>query len=217
MPCPGRQIGKVGGLKSHGSQEQCGFESRPGYHSLMDVTQVSALPGQAEPGQASPGQADPGQAAPGRTGTKHAGPQHEEPTASTPVPVETGRATPNQLRPKPPVTEEDSGDASRRTRLANERTYLAWWRTGLTAFAVSVGAGKLVPVLAGDQSWTYQVLGIAFAVLGSLCILYAFIRQREVERAISRGSYTGPDQKFVALLSVLGVLLGAGLVVALLF
>jgi uncharacterized membrane protein YidH (DUF202 family) len=26
-------------------------------------------------------------------------------------------------------------DASRRTRLANERTELAWWRTGLTALA----------------------------------------------------------------------------------
>jgi uncharacterized membrane protein YidH (DUF202 family) len=28
-------------------------------------------------------------------------------------------------------------DAIRRTRLANERTYLAWWRSGLTALAVS--------------------------------------------------------------------------------
>ena len=27
-------------------------------------------------------------------------------------------------------------DASRRTYLAGERTYLAWWRSGLTALAV---------------------------------------------------------------------------------
>lgn len=121
---------------------------------------------------------------------------------------------PEQLSATP--AQEDATDASRRTRLANERTYLAWWRTGLTAFAVSVGAGKLVPVLAGEQSWTYQVLGIAFAVLGSLCIFYAFIRQREVERAIDQGSYTGPDEKLIGLLSLLGVLLGVGLVVALL-
>ncbi len=39
------------------------------------------------------------------------------------------------------------GDATRRTHLANERTYLAWWRTGLAALAVSLGAGKLVPPL----------------------------------------------------------------------
>jgi putative membrane protein len=42
---------------------------------------------------------------------------------------------------------DEARDATRRTRLANERTYLAWWRTGLTAFAVSLGAGKLVPAL----------------------------------------------------------------------
>lgn len=39
----------------------------------------------------------------------------------------------------------------RRTHLANERTYMARWRTGLTAFAVVLGAGKeallLVPVI----------------------------------------------------------------------
>ena len=36
------------------------------------------------------------------------------------------------------------GDAER-TRLANERTYLAWWRTGLTAF-LSRAATLAVPV-----------------------------------------------------------------------
>lgn len=36
-------------------------------------------------------------------------------------------------------------DALRRTRLASERTYLAWYRTGFTAFAVSIGVAKVVP------------------------------------------------------------------------
>ena len=39
---------------------------------------------------------------------------------------------------------EPSGDA-RRTSLANERTQLAWWRTGLTALAVALAVGRLVP------------------------------------------------------------------------
>ena len=38
-------------------------------------------------------------------------------------------------------------DATRRTRLAAERTYLAWWRSALGAFAVALAAGKLVPAL----------------------------------------------------------------------
>src|SRR5215208_1792549 len=42
------------------------------------------------------------------------------------------------------------GDASRRTRLASERTQLAWWRTGLTALAVGLAIGRVLPELAAD-------------------------------------------------------------------
>ena len=35
-------------------------------------------------------------------------------------------------------------DATRRTRLANERTYLAWWRTGLAALAVGLQRARAV-------------------------------------------------------------------------
>ncbi|HEV8450476.1 MAG TPA: DUF202 domain-containing protein, partial [Gaiellales bacterium] len=53
---------------------------------------------------------------------------------------------------------DDAQDATRRTRLANERTYLAWWRTGLTSLAVSLAAGKVVPQLSNAQrTWPYQV------------------------------------------------------------
>ena len=76
-------------------------------------------------------------------------------------------------------------DALRRTHLANERTYLAWWRTGLTAFAVALGAGKVVPALSDVRHWPYEVLGAGFAVLGLLFIAYASWRHREVQEAIA--------------------------------
>ena len=57
-------------------------------------------------------------------------------------------------------------DATRRTRLANERTYLAWWRTGLTSLAVGIGIGKLLPEHTSAASWPYEVVGAAFGVLG---------------------------------------------------
>jgi putative membrane protein len=47
---------------------------------------------------------------------------------------------------------DEARDATRRTRLASERTYLAWWRTGLTTLAVSVGTGKIVPELSGETA-----------------------------------------------------------------
>jgi putative membrane protein len=111
---------------------------------------------------------------------------------------------------------DEAGDATRRTRLANERTYLAWWRTGLTAFAASIGAGKLVPALAKGATWPYTVIGIGFAIVGAFCSGYAFWRYREVEGAVSRAGFAPPDERVVALLSGIGAALGVLLVVVLL-
>jgi putative membrane protein len=111
---------------------------------------------------------------------------------------------------------DDPRDATRRTRLANERTYLAWWRTGLTAFAVSIGSGKLVPALASGATWPYTVIGIGFAIVGAFCSGYAFWRYREVEEAVSRAEFAHPDERLVALLSGVGFALGVLLVVVLL-
>lgn len=111
---------------------------------------------------------------------------------------------------------DEAGDATRRTRLANERTFLAWWRTGLTAFAVSIGSGKLVPALASGVTWPYTAIGIGFAGLGVACCGYAFWRHREVEEAVSRGEFARPEERVIALLSAVGAALGILLVVVLL-
>jgi putative membrane protein len=111
---------------------------------------------------------------------------------------------------------DEGGDATRRTRLANERTYLAWWRTGLTAFAVSIGSGKLVPELASGATWPYTAIGIGFAAVGVFCAGYAFWRYREVDDAISRGEFARPGERLVGVLSGLGAALGILLVVVLL-
>ncbi len=79
------------------------------------------------------------------------------------------------------------GDATRRTRLATERTYLAWWRSGLTALAVGLAAGKIVPELSGGASWPYELLGVAYSLLGIAFIAYAHRRQQAVEAAVRRG------------------------------
>jgi putative membrane protein len=103
---------------------------------------------------------------------------------------------------------QEAGDATRRTRLANERTYLAWWRTGLAALAVSLGAGKLVPALTPGAQWPYTIVGVGFACVGVVFIGYAFVRHRRVERAISRGEFAPPEEAFITALAVVGVLLG---------
>ena len=109
----------------------------------------------------------------------------------------------------------ESRDATRRTRLANERTYLAWWRTGLTAIAVAFGAGKLVPEVTGGTQWPYEVIGIGFAVLGVLFIGYGFARQRRVESALAQGEYAPLDGIVALVFAAVGVLLAVATVVVL--
>jgi inner membrane protein YidH len=104
-------------------------------------------------------------------------------------------------------------DATRRTYLANERTYLAWWRTGLTAFAVALGAGKLVPALTDVRKWPYEVLGSGFAILGLLFISYASWRHRELQQAVARGEFVQPDKRLMAALALMGFALGVLLLV----
>ena len=108
---------------------------------------------------------------------------------------------------------DEAGDAARRTELANERTYLAWWRTGLTAFAVALGAGKLVPGLTDAPTAPWIVVGGGFAVLGILLIAYSFRRHRMVERAVARGESSRPDEGVMGFLAAAGVVLGVAILV----
>ena len=104
-------------------------------------------------------------------------------------------------------------DATRRTRLAGERTYLAWWRTGLTTIAVSLAAGRLVPELSSGASWPYEVIGVAFGAVGMLLIAYAYLRQKRVEEALARGEYAPFDTRAGLAFAALGMLLGAATIV----
>jgi uncharacterized membrane protein YidH (DUF202 family) len=86
-------------------------------------------------------------------------------------------------------------DAFRRTRLASERTYLAWYRTGFTAFAVSIGVAKIVPAITKGPRWSYTLLGAGFAVVGLLFIAYGLVRRRAVEAALDQGEFVSPTNR----------------------
>jgi putative membrane protein len=115
----------------------------------------------------------------------------------------------------PPPTPEhhgfdQDGDATRRTWLASERTVLAWLRTGLTATAVALGVGKVVPDLRdGGTEWPFVVLGAGYAVLGVLIVMYGLWRGREVDRAIRAGRYLPADTRAMWLIGALSIGMGA--------
>ena len=104
-------------------------------------------------------------------------------------------------------------DATRRTRLASERTYLAWWRTGLTAFAVSFGAGRIAPELSSGAAWPFETLGVGFALVGLGFIGYGYVRQKQVDEALARGDYAPLDDRAALAFAACGIVLGVATLV----
>lgn len=102
----------------------------------------------------------------------------------------------------------DDADASRRTRLANERTFLAWWRSGLTALGVSVAVGRVVPALTHHGRLPYAIVGAGYAVLGLAMVVYGTLRQREVDQSIQRGEFVVAERRLLVMFTVLSAAVG---------
>ena len=99
-------------------------------------------------------------------------------------------------------------DAIRRTRLAAERTELAWWRTALTSIAVAVGVGRVVPELSGTATeWPYVVVGVGFAIYSVALFSYGSARSRQVERAVDEGKMITSSRDQARWLTWFGVVL----------
>ncbi len=113
----------------------------------------------------------------------------------------------------PEETSQEVVDATRRTRLASERTYLAWWRTALAAFAVSLGVGKVVPSLAGGSSVGYKLVGIGYGLLGIAFIAYGMRRQQLQEAALLDGRFAPFTRSAALAFAAAGIVLGIATVV----
>jgi putative membrane protein len=121
-----------------------------------------------------------------------------------------------QERPaKPEPDPAQLVDATRRTYLAGERTQLAWWRTGLTALAVALGVGRVVPELSGNGArWPYVIAGVGFALWGIFAIAYGTANREAMEKALREGRFHEAPSWPLRTLSVAGI--GLGLLTALL-
>ncbi len=96
-----------------------------------------------------------------------------------------------------------------RFSLANERTFLAWIRTGLALIAGGLACAQFLPPLPIDH--LREVLSIVLLVLGAVVALRAVDHWARTERAMRLGREL-PGSKFPAILA-LAVALGAVLLV----
>jgi putative membrane protein len=106
-----------------------------------------------------------------------------------------------------------AADATRRTRLANERTFLAWWRTGLGAYGLALATGRLLPEVVGGATWPYVLLGAVFALLGLLICGFGWWRHVSLDRMLSGGEEAGTPAWVVATLGLAGLISGLAIAV----
>ncbi|MDX6635216.1 MAG: putative rane protein [Solirubrobacterales bacterium] len=102
------------------------------------------------------------------------------------------------------------GDVTRRTRLAAERTWLAWWRSGIAAATAAVGVGGVVPELVDGGRTPYVVLGAGYAVLAAGIFLAAGLRRVQVNRALDRGEYAEVGNEAVLVMTFVALVLALG-------
>jgi uncharacterized membrane protein YidH (DUF202 family) len=95
----------------------------------------------------------------------------------------------------------------RRTEMAAERTWLAWWRTALAASAGALAVGRLAPELLGVTTWPYIVLGCGYAALAVGLMVAGAVRQRAVERAMRTGERVALPFRAVAVFTGGGIAL----------
>jgi inner membrane protein YidH len=104
-------------------------------------------------------------------------------------------------------------DQARRTSMAAERTWLAWWRTALAASAGALAVGRFAPELLGVASWPYVLLGCCYAALAIGLLLVGARRQRDLEQALRTGGHTPLGFPTVAVFTGGGVVLAVTTVV----
>ena len=104
-------------------------------------------------------------------------------------------------------------DVTRRTLLAAERTWLAWWRSGIAAATASVAVGGVVPELVDSGRTAYVVLGCGYALLAVGVFTAAAFRRRKVEWALQHGEWAGVGEGGVIALTLMGMALALGTLV----
>jgi inner membrane protein YidH len=111
------------------------------------------------------------------------------------------------------MSEQTGVDATRRTRLANERTFLAWWRTALGCQGIAVAIGRVLPEVTDGPHWPYVVIGALLALLGTALGLIGWWRHVTVDRALHGGEEAVAPAWLIAWLSAMLSVAGVAIVV----
>ncbi|WP_072691192.1 YidH family protein [Rhodococcus marinonascens] len=106
------------------------------------------------------------------------------------------------------TTQPNVGSVAR-DHLANERTYLAWLRTGMSVAAIGVAVAKFAP----DRGGNAVASGLILIVAGLLVSGYGTFRYRNVGRQIEAGVFAPAAFGAIGTASVVMVLAAVAVVI----
>jgi putative membrane protein len=97
-------------------------------------------------------------------------------------------------------------DSRARTHLANERTFLAWLRTGLSLIAVGLAAAGFLPVDLVPGFPYVRSFAALLVLSGTVMVLYGAIRYMRASRQIDTGSYDPAGTAILTIAVMIGLL-----------
>ena len=112
------------------------------------------------------------------------------------------------------LTDSRTNWAHERTRLAKERTFSAWLRSGLSAVGVGLGLAKLLPSV--EPRWMMQAIGILFIGAGGIVFIMGFQTYHNVMKKLEEEGFKGIPSSYMGVLTsmmLLGAILGLILVI----
>jgi uncharacterized membrane protein YidH (DUF202 family) len=99
--------------------------------------------------------------------------------------------------PLPPA----SDDPSRRTQFAEERTLLAWWRTGIAA-AVALAVGGILPKLSQVPRERALALGAGYGILALAFVIGGSLRDEASHKDLEAGSFVRVSSRIVLAITI---------------
>lgn len=104
-----------------------------------------------------------------------------------------------------PQSAVDQGSRAR-THLANERTFLAWLRTGLSLTAVGLAAAGVLPVDLVPGVPYVRTFSVLLVLSGTMMVVYGASRYVRVNQQIETGVYDPATKAIVTIAAIIGFL-----------
>jgi uncharacterized membrane protein YidH (DUF202 family) len=103
---------------------------------------------------------------------------------------------------EPSEPETMFGPASRRTHFAQERTLLAWWRTGIAAGAVALAVGGLLPRLGDLPRPRFLALAAGYGVLSLFFVIGGSVRGHLSRQALAHQGFSALSEWVIVVVTV---------------